>query len=175
MNIKRLFQSIRFFLFFDQARRADYARRKGIFHHVGDNVRLPAMLVPLYPKMISFHDNIEVASGVRFVVHDAIHGVLNGKYRNCDFSEQIGCIEIMDNVFIGTGTTILGNVRIGPNVIVGANSLIIKDIPANTVYAGSPAKLIGSFEEFVEKRRKIQTFNTIEESWSKFENERNHE
>ena len=63
--------------------------------------------------------------------------------------EKIGCIEIGDNVFIGSNTTILGNVRIGSNVIVGACSLINKDVPDNSVVDGVPAKVIGSFDEFV--------------------------
>jgi len=173
MNFSRLYKSIRFFLFFDQMKRADYARRKKIFHHVGKNVRLPAMLVPLHPELISFHDNIEVASGVKFVVHDAIHGVLNFKYHNCkdhvEFPEKIGCIEIMDNVFVGSGTTILGGVRIGPNVVIGSNSLINKDIPAGTVCAGTPAKVIGQFEDLVEKRKHVIPYASESDAWKSFE------
>ena len=172
MNFKRLYKSIRFLLFFDQMKRADYARRNHIFHHVGKNVRLPAMLIPLYPELISFHDNVEVASGVKFVVHDAIHGVLNFKYHGCkdhpEFPEKIDCIEIMDNVFIGTGTTVLGGVRVGPNVIVGSNSLVNKDLPANSVCAGIPAKPIGRFDELVEKRRHVRPFSTNEDAWTQF-------
>lgn len=176
MNIKRLYKSIRFLLFFDQMKRADYARRKKIFHHVGKNVRLPAMLIPLYPELISFHDNVEIASGVKFVVHDAIHGVLNFKYHGCkehaEFPENIDCIEIMDNVFIGTGTTILSGVRVGPNAVVGSNSLINKDIPANSVCAGIPAKPIGKFENLVEKRRNIMPFTSTEDAWNRFQQQR---
>lgn len=57
----------------------------------------------------------------------------------------------MDNVFIGAGTRILYNTRIGSNVIIGADSLVNKDIPDNSVYAGVPAKYICSFDEYVEK------------------------
>lgn len=173
MTFIRLYKSIRFLLFFDQMKRANYARSSHIFHHVGMNVRLPAMLVPLHSELISFHNNIEVASGVRFVVHDAIHGVLNFKYHGCknhpEFHEKLGCIEIMDNVFIGSGTTILGGVRIGPNVIIGANSLVNKDIPEGTVCAGSPAKVIGKFEDFVQKRKLVSPFRSAIKSWQDFE------
>lgn len=60
----------------------------------------------------------------------------------------------MDNVFIGSGTRILYNTRIGSNVIIGSDSLVNKDIPDNSVYAGVPAKFICSFDEYVEKARK---------------------
>ena len=58
----------------------------------------------------------------------------------------------MDNVFIGTQTTILFDVRIGSNVIIGANSLVNKDLEGGYVYAGNPVKKICSFDEFVNKR-----------------------
>ncbi len=173
MDVRRLIQSIRFFFFFDQMKRADYARRKHIFHHVGNNVRLPAMLVPLHAELISFHDNVEIASGVKFIAHDAIHGVLNFKYNgeknNPEFPEQIDCIEIMDNVFVGSGTILLGGVRIGSDVIIGANSLVNKDVPNGSVYAGSPAKKIGEFEDVVKKRRNVVACESTDAYWRQFE------
>jgi acetyltransferase-like isoleucine patch superfamily enzyme len=94
---------------------------------------------------------VHIASNVGFVTHDIIHNMLNNKYLENEFIERIGCIEIMDNVFIGSGTRILYNTRIGSNVIIGSDSLVIKDIPDNSVYAGVPAKFICSFDEYVEK------------------------
>lgn len=38
--------------------------------------------------------------------------------------------------------TIIGNVNIGDNVIVGAGSVVVKDVPSNCVVAGNPAKII---------------------------------
>ena len=172
MDIKRLYYSIRYVLYFNQAKRAEYAKHHHLFYHIGDNVRLPASLVPLHSELISLHNNIEIASGVKFVVHDAIHGVLNFKYHNVkdheEFPELLDCIEIMDNVFVGANTIILGGVRIGPNVIVGANSLVTKDLPEGTVCAGIPAKPIGTFDDIVKKRRKIQPFVSKETAWEEF-------
>lgn len=59
----------------------------------------------------------------------------------------------MDNVFIGSGTRILYDTRIGSNVIVGSDSLVNHDLPDNGVYAGVPARFICSFEEYVEKAK----------------------
>jgi len=62
---------------------------------------------------------------------------------------------------IGSGATILCNVEIGENAIIGANSLITKDVPANSIVAGNPAKILrkiginekrGSEEEVKETR-----------------------
>ena len=124
-------------------------------------------LIPLYPELIKLHNNIMIASNVRFVTHDAIHHVLNGyeKIRGggYEYPECLGCIEIMDNVFVGAYSTILYGVRIGENVIIGSNSLVNRDLAPNGVYAGIPARRICGFEEFVQKRRK-QKFATIEKN-----------
>jgi acetyltransferase-like isoleucine patch superfamily enzyme len=50
-------------------------------------------------------------------------------------------IVIGENVWIGRGVCILKGVKIGDNAIIGANSTVTKDIPANTVAFGSPAKV----------------------------------
>lgn len=171
MNFKRLYHSIRFFSIFDQHNRAEYAKRHRLFHHIGDNVRLPAMLVPLHSEMISIHNNVEVASGVKFVVHDAIHGVLNMKYNGAlvgDFDEKLECIEIMDNVFVGANSVILGGVRIGSNVIIGSNTLVNKDIPDGTVWGGIPARQLGKFDELVSKRRFVKCPKDEAEAWAMF-------
>jgi putative colanic acid biosynthesis acetyltransferase WcaB len=54
----------------------------------------------------------------------------------------LDCPIIGNNVNIGAHTCILGNIRIGDNAIIGAGSIVTKDVPANTVVAGNPAKII---------------------------------
>lgn len=51
-------------------------------------------------------------------------------------------IEIGDNVWIGGGVTIIGGVKIGQNSIIGAGSVVTKNIPAGVIVAGNPAKII---------------------------------
>lgn len=51
-------------------------------------------------------------------------------------------VEIGDNVWIGMNSTIMGGVKISNNSMVGANSLVTKDIPPYEVWAGIPAKFI---------------------------------
>ena len=51
-------------------------------------------------------------------------------------------IIIGDNCFISTGVTILGPIRIGDNVTIGAGAVLTKDIPDNCIVAGIPAKII---------------------------------
>jgi acetyltransferase-like isoleucine patch superfamily enzyme len=54
-----------------------------------------------------------------------------------------GCdIVIEDGVMIGSGAIILGKVRVGRNAVVGAGSVVNRDVQSNTLVAGVPAKLI---------------------------------
>lgn len=91
-----------------------------------------------------------VSAGVRFITHDASFVVLNrlGKGR---FPEEVGCIEVMDNVYIGYNATIMPNVKIGENVIIGAGALVSKDLEPNGIYVGIPARKICSFDDYVER------------------------
>lgn len=68
---------------------------------------------------------------------------------------MIGRVTIGNNVFIGAGSIILPNVKIGNNVIVGAGSIVSRTIPDNSVALGTPARIICSYEEFVEKKKKL--------------------
>ena len=51
---------------------------------------------------------------------------------------------IGDNVSVGSNVNIIGKIRIGNNVIIGAGSVVVKDVPDNCVVAGNPAKIIRS-------------------------------
>jgi acetyltransferase-like isoleucine patch superfamily enzyme len=56
-------------------------------------------------------------------------------------------IVIEKNVWIATGATILGGVRVGENSVVAAGAVVTKDVPPNSLVAGVPAKLVRSLEE----------------------------
>ena len=89
------------------------------------------------------------------MTHDIMHYVFNNMPENADkveYKSHLGCIEIMDNVFIGSGVKIMPNVRIGPNAIVASGAIVTKDVPEGTVVAGVPARVIGSFDDMMKKR-----------------------
>ena len=49
---------------------------------------------------------------------------------------------IGNNVFVCTGSVVLGNITIGDNVVIGANAVVTKSVPNNCIVAGNPAKII---------------------------------
>lgn len=138
--------------------RVDYLRKNNVFGYIGNDVTIMDRKVPLYAKLIKIHNNVRIASNVSFVTHDITHTMLNNRkgteddYRdnkwnkeiacnetNCGkttHNEIVGCIEIMDNVFVGANVTILNNVRIGPNAIVAAGAVVTKDVAPNSVVGG---------------------------------------
>lgn len=100
------------------------------------------------------------------------------------FQENIGCIEIGNNVFIGSNTTILGNVKVGNNVIIAAGTLVNKDVPNDSVVAGVPCRVVSSFETFVDKRAKkvVNKYSVINQRipdemaewyWEEFDRDKN--
>ncbi len=152
---KRLWHSFRISLMMNSDKRVKYLKKHNVFGHIGENSIWRDRLVPLYAERIYLGNNVRCGSKVFFITHDVIHDMLNHREGNdFEFKEHIGDIHIGDNVFIGSNTTILGGANIGSNVIVGAGSLVNKDIPSNSVVGGVPARRICSFDEFVEKRKK---------------------
>jgi len=188
MRGQRMLQTLRLFTILDANKRTRYYKEKKIFHSMGDNCLIMDRKVPLYAKLISIGNNVQIASNVQFLTHDVTHLMLNNmpellaKRNGVRYPEKIGCIEIGDNVFIGAGTSIINNVRIGSNVIIGACSLITKDVPDNCVVAGVPAKVISSLDAYLEKRsnspdddsvdnqdKERVTMNLEEKMWKEFQ------
>lgn len=157
---QRLWHTLRLWLIPNSYHRAEYIKKHKLFHSIGDGCTVMERKVPLYGNLISIGNNVHLAAKVSLIPHDAIHLCLNVFLGGDDiqYKEKIGCIEIGDNVFIGSNKTILYDVKIGSNVIIGAGSLVNKDIPDNSVAVGNPCKVIGKFDEFVKKRQSERTY-----------------
>lgn len=148
---KKQLKRIRVYFIFDAYKRTRYLVKHKIFKSVGENFFFQPRKIPSDPELIKFHDNVVVTSDVVFMTHDITNLMLNNMYDNY-YKYYSGCIEVMNNVFIGSGSIIFPNIRIGNNVIIGAGSVVTKDIPDNCVVAGNPARVIESFNDYIKKR-----------------------
>ncbi len=93
-----------------------------------------------------------ITSNVVFLTHGFDWSVLREKYHEVLCSS--GKIIVEDNVFIGTNTIILKGVHIGKNSIIGAGSVVTRDIPSDSVAAGNPCRVMMSLEEYYQKRKR---------------------
>ncbi|PKA02925.1 hypothetical protein CH375_20065 [Leptospira ellisii] len=69
---------------------------------------------------------------------------LHSKLRQTGITEKP--IRIENGAWIGSGSIVLGGVTIGEESVVGAGSVVTKDVPARCVYAGNPARFIKKIE-----------------------------
>lgn len=185
MRKERLLQSLRLLSMRSVRKRTQYMKEHHILGEIGEDCVWGPWLVPLYPKLIRLHNNVRVHKTAKVVTHDVINDFLKKAYPNVDFGpeERLGCIELMDNVYIGMNVTIMPDVRIGPNAIVTAGSVVTTDVPENSVVSGNPAVVIGRFDMYMALRKmsKNQAVDfknqelpdsLAEEQWQKFKKKR---
>ena len=129
-------------------------------------------LDPSHCFLITIKDRVVLAPCVRLIAHDASMFRFSG-------ITKIGRITIEKDCFIGDSALVLPGVRIGPGSIVGAGSVVVKDIPAGSVAAGNPAKVIGSVDEFLGRhdaiRKKNRTFHESGYHISRLTEQKRHE
>lgn len=87
------------------------------------------------PDKIFIGNNVAITAGTRILTHYLDPSAKGRMFR-------IGEVHIEDDVFIGVNVCICNSVRIGKGAIVGAGSVVTKDIPSYQVWAGNPARYI---------------------------------
>ena len=101
---------------------------------------------------VTIEDNVFIGHSVTFI-NDTYPraATMNGQLQ----SEQDWKVEatiVKKGASIGSGSTVLSKIVIGENALVGAGSVVTKDVPANTIVAGNPAKVLRSITAAPRKR-----------------------
>jgi len=123
-----------------------WLRERGL--RVGKNLNLQREVIidDNHCWHIEIGDDVTIAPRVYILAHDASTKIHLGFTR-------VAPVKIGSRVFIGAHAIILPGTTIGDDCIIGAGSVVSRDIPAGMIAAGNPAKVIGSVAGFLERRR----------------------
>jgi acetyltransferase-like isoleucine patch superfamily enzyme len=141
-----------------------YFRKQGAT--IGEGCCISIKNLGPQPYLVSIGNNVWIIAEVVFHTYDGGVLVFTNQYPNQHLG-GCGPIIIEDNVVIGRRAQLLPNIRIGRNSIVGAGSVVISDIPPNSIAMGVPARVIGSFAKYEEKflaRMKLQKPPDLDEN-----------
>jgi acetyltransferase-like isoleucine patch superfamily enzyme len=91
---------------------------------------------------VTIEDNVFVGHGVMFINDSYPRATNPDGILQTEADWKVEKTVVKRGASIGTGVTILSNMCIGENAIVGAGSVVTKDVPANAIVAGNPAKVL---------------------------------
>ncbi|MDZ7725181.1 MAG: DapH/DapD/GlmU-related protein [candidate division KSB1 bacterium] len=104
---------------------------------IGNHVRIHSLC---FLEMVTIEDHVFVGPNVVFT--DDPHPMKCPRYKDC-----LGGVTVKRLARIGANSTILPGVTIGENTLIGAGSVVTKDVPDNMVVAGAPAKIVKHIDE----------------------------
>lgn len=102
---------------------------------------------------VVIEDNVFIGHGVTFINDRYPRATTNEGELQTEADWSLEPTIVKRGASIGSGSTILCSTSIGENAVVGAGSMVVKDVPPNSVVAGNPARLIRS----VPKQMEIQS------------------
>lgn len=119
---------------------------------IGQGVNLPAstFIDVSHCFLISIGDWSGFGEGCMLLAHD-------GQFDEFLDAGRIGRVVIHPHTHLGARTIVLAGVEIGPRTIVGAGSVVTKSLPADSVCAGNPARVLTSLDEYLDKHREAMT------------------
>jgi acetyltransferase-like isoleucine patch superfamily enzyme len=98
---------------------------------------------------VTIEDNVFIGHGVMFINDMFPRATTDGQLQT-ETDWKVERTIIKKGASLGTGVTVLANVTIGENAIVGAGSVVTKDVPANSIVVGNPAKVVRYIDKSME-------------------------
>ncbi|MBW2439957.1 MAG: acyltransferase [Deltaproteobacteria bacterium] len=126
---------------------AAYLKKKGVLYSQGDNCFISKAANIPDPHLVKLGDNVWLTSGCQLLCHDASVIMIN--IMRSGHRDRVGPIVIGCHSFLGNNVIVLPGTSIGSKTIIGAGSVVSKDVPDNAVWAGNPARHICDFEDYV--------------------------
>ncbi|HTZ33114.1 MAG TPA: acyltransferase [Methylomirabilota bacterium] len=91
---------------------------------------------------VEIEDNVFIGHSVTFINDTYPRSTTEAGELQTEAHWKVEKTRICKGASVGSGSTILCNVTVGENAIVGAGSVVTKDVPANAIVAGNPAKVL---------------------------------
>ena len=95
---------------------------------------------------VTIEDEVFVGHGVTFINDTYPRATTAGGGLQTEADWKVEPTVVKRGATIGSGATILCNVTIGEKAIIGAGSVVTRDVPPNTIVAGNPAKVVRSID-----------------------------
>ena len=95
---------------------------------------------------VTIEDNVFIGHGVTFINDSYPRSTTADGELQTEKDWRVETTRIARGASIGSGSTILSKVTVGENAIVGAGSVVTRDVPANAIVAGNPAKILRQIE-----------------------------
>jgi acetyltransferase-like isoleucine patch superfamily enzyme len=127
----------------DGAEFAQYLKRYGGFISIGADCFVSPRARITDPGLVRIGNNVRISDCTIFG-HDGSVNMVNRAYGLR--LDSVGPVDIKDNVFLAHGCIIQPRVVIGPNAIVGAGSVVVRDVPPGTIVSGVPARPVGTLD-----------------------------
>ena len=116
----------------------------------------------LEPYLVTLGNYVRISGGVCFCTHDGGTWAFRNQEKYLGVG-KFGRISIGDYTFIGMRAIIMPGVTIGKHCVIGACSLVTKDVPDGHVVAGNPAKIICTTEEYARRCKESMPKGMLED------------
>jgi acetyltransferase-like isoleucine patch superfamily enzyme len=99
---------------------------------------------------VTIEDNVFIGHGVTFINDSYPHATTAAGDLQTEADWKVERTVVKRGASIGSGSTIISNISIGENAMVGAGSVVTKDVPPNSIVAGNPARVLRYIEQTLE-------------------------